>query len=212
MTDERAATEDAIADTAPDDDVIEGEIVVEPAPDGPIVDEPSAIEPLELGIDLPDDPEQAVEMLLEEVEASRTEATAYLADLRRVAADFDNYRKRTLREQTTLVERAGQRVVESLLPVLDSFDAAFTHEAQTPSEEKLLGGVRSTYEQLVDVLRREGLEPIAALGEPFDPEVHEAVSTLASGDGDLVVAAELRRGFRLRGRVLRPALVTVDHA
>jgi molecular chaperone GrpE len=194
------------------EEVLEAEIVIEEAPDGPIVDEPADIEPHALGLELPADPLEAVQVALAEVVTARGEADAYLADLQRLAADFENYRKRTMREQAAHVERASQRVVESLLPVLDSFDAAFTHEAQTPSEEKLLGGVRSTYHQLLDVLKREGLEPIPALGEPFDPEVHEAVSSLANGEGDLVVAAELRTGFRLRGRVLRPSLVTVDHA
>lgn len=202
-------TDDIAAGSA--DEVVEGEIVLD-AENGAIVDEVPAIEPHDLGLELPEDPQEAIQELLAALAASRDDADAYLADLQRLAADFENYRKRTVREQSAHVARAGQRVVESLLPVLDSFDAAFTHEAQTPSEEKLLSGVRGTYHQLLDALRREGLEPIPALGEPFDPEVHEAVSTLATGDGDLIVAAELRQGFRLGGRVLRPALVTVDHA
>ncbi len=197
--------------TQSDDDVVDGEIVLDDE-EGAIVDEAPTLEPREVGIELSDDPDQAIQELLGALVAARDDANAYLEDLQRLAADFENFRKRTVREQSGHVARASQRVVESLLPVLDSFDAAFTHEAQTPGEEKLLSGVRSTYHQLLDVLKREGLEVIPALGEPFDPEVHEAVSSLATGDGDLVVAAELRTGFRLGGRVLRPALVTVDHA
>ncbi len=171
-----------------------------------------ALEPADLGIDLPDDSNEARRMLLEEVAAARREAASNLDDLRRVAAEFDNYRKRIARDRHDVVDRASQRVVESILPVLDSFDAAFTHDPQTPTEEKLVAGMRSTYHQLLDVLRKEGLEPIEARGEPFDPEVHEAVTSAADGDGSLVVSDELRKGYRLRGRVIRPALVAVDHA
>ncbi len=166
----------------------------------------------DLGLSLPEDPAAAVPMLLSEVATARTEATTYLEDLRRVAADFDNFRKRKLREQSDQVGRASQRVVEALLPVLDSFDAAFTHDPQTPTEEKLVAGMRSTYQQLLEILRGEGLDIIQTIGEPFDPEVHEAVTTSAEGDGELWVTAELRRGYLLRGRVLRPALVAVGDA
>ncbi len=103
--------------------------------------------------------------------------------------------------------RAAQRVVQALLPVLDSFDQAFAHQAQTPGEEQVLAGVRGTFHQLMDVLSKEGLEIIPATGEGFDPQVHEAVA--GGGEGDLVVAQELRRGYTLKGRVLRPAMVVV---
>ncbi len=185
-------------------EVVEGEVVA----DGDL----AILEAADLGIDLPADPDEARQVLLQEVARARGDAGDYLGDLRRVAAEFENYRKRTTRERQEVVERAAQRVVENVLPVLDSFDAAFTHDPQTPTEEKLVAGMRSTYHQLVDVLRKEGLEFIPALGEPFDPEVHEAVTGPAEGDGTLMVSDELRRGYRLRGRVIRPALVAVDHA
>ena len=79
--------------------------------------------------------------------------------------------------------------------------------AQTPGEEQVLAGVRGTFHQLMDVLSREGLEAIPAAGEAFDPQVHEAVA--GGGEGDLVVTQELRRGYALKGRVLRPAMVVV---
>jgi molecular chaperone GrpE len=162
-----------------------------------------------LGVDLPADPDEAVQMLLTELHDARAEADKYLDDLRRVAADFDNYRKRAMRDQQHIVDRAAERVLSAMLPVLDSFDAALTIEATTETEEKLLRGMRSTHAQLMDVLRKEGLEPIPSIGESFDPEVHEAVMT-SGGDGPLVVAEELRRGYRLRGRVLRAALVALE--
>ena len=164
-----------------------------------------------LGLDLPDDPEEAREVLLAAVAEARSDAGRYLDDLRRVAADFDNYRKRAIRDQQTIVERAAERVLSSMLPVLDSFDAALAIEATSETEHQLLRGMRSTHSQLMDVLAKEGLEAIPSVGEAFDPEVHEAVMT-SGGDGPLVVATELRRGYRLRGRVLRAALVALEES
>lgn len=109
-----------------------------------------------------------------------------------------------MRERDEIVMRSTQALVRELLPVLDSFDGAL---AAAAGDERLLAGLRSTHQLLVDVLAREGLEPIAALGTPFDPAVHEAVS--GGGTGHLVVTAEMRRGYLLGGRVLRPSLVAV---
>ncbi|MDX1448298.1 MAG: nucleotide exchange factor GrpE [Acidimicrobiia bacterium] len=162
-----------------------------------------------LGIDLPDDPDEAKQVLLRAVHEARTEAGTYLDDLRRVAADFDNFRKRAIRDQQHIVDRASERVLQNMLPVLDSFDAALAIEPNTETEENLLRGMRSTRAQLMDVLAKEGLEPIETVGEPFDPEVHEAVMT-SGGDGPLIVSQELRRGYTLRGRVLRAALVALE--
>ena len=177
----------------------------------PVNEEPaaSAIDPESLGLDLPEDPGEAMTVVLEALAQARMDADRYLDDLRRVAADFENYRKRTQREMAAMVERASERVVRQLLPVLDSFEGAVAMEANSEIEEKLLVGVRNTYDLLLDVLAKEGLEPIEAWDQPFDPHVHEAVSTAGNGDGTLRVAQELRRGYKLRGKVLRPALVAV---
>lgn len=171
---------------------------------------PPDLEPDDLGLDLPDDPGEAMQALLRELAQARTQAESHLDDLRRVAAEFENFRKRMLREQTQQVERASERVVGGLLPVLDSFDLALSHDPSSPAEQKLLDGVQRTHALLMDVLAREGLEPIPGQGHPFDPEVHEAVSAPGEpGEGELVVTEELRPGYRLAGRVLRPALVAV---
>lgn len=156
--------------------------------------------------DLPSDPEEAIAFLLEALRGAQDEATSYLGDLQRVAADFENYRKRAQRERDEIVTRASQSLVHDLLPVLDSFDGALT-AAATPGDEAFLAGIRSTHQLLMDVLARQGLETIPAAGRPFDPSLHEAVS--GGGTGHLVVTAEMRRGYALRGRVLRPSLVAV---
>lgn len=174
-----------------------------------IVQSEGTTEALNLGIDLPEDHEAAVQLLLGQLEESRNEATSYLDDLQRVAADFDNYRKRTIRDQAHLVDRAAERLVRELMPVLDTFDAAVSMEATTDSERQLMSGMLSTREQLLKALESEGLEVIVSVGESFDPEVHEPVGAPA-GDGPLVVAQELRRGYKLNGRVLRAALVVLE--
>jgi len=186
----------------------ETELQAGPAGDAERDPAPPALSADTLGIDLPDEPEEAVKVLLAAVHDARAEAGAYLDDLRRVAADFDNFRKRAIRDQQSIVDRAAERVLSSLLPVLDSFDAALAIEPLTETEKQLLRGMRGTHAQLMDVLAKEGLEAIPTVGEPFDPEVHEAVTT-AGGDS-LVVGEELRRGYRLRGRVLRAALVALE--
>lgn len=166
----------------------------------------------DLGLELPEDPDEAQALLLRELSEARQEAGEHLEMLQRVAADFDNFRRRVERDQAENVERASQRVIESLLPTLDAFDAALTFEPQSDSEEKIREGMESTRSQLLETLAREDFEPIPATGETFDPKVHEAVSGPGEGNGDLIVAVELRRGYVMRGRVIRPSLVTVEHA
>lgn len=170
-----------------------------------------AIDPLSLGIVLPEDPAEREQMLLIATVQSRIEASAYLDDLQRVAADFDNYRKRTQRDLSLSIERASERVVERMLPVLDTFDAALAVEIETPAEEKLLAGMLSTRNQLTEALRAEGLEEIAAVGEQFNPEVHDAVMATGNGGDSIIVTSEMRKGYTLKGRVIRAALVAVNH-
>ncbi len=174
----------------------------------------AAIEPVtaaDLGLDLPSDPEEAVRVLIAEVAKSRAEATGFLDDLRRVAADFDNYRKRTMKESAATLDRATERIVERIMPVLDTFDAAIAVEAKTDGERSILAGMINTREQLLKALEAEGLEVIPTVGEPFDPSVHEPVGAPA-GSENLLVSAELRRGYRVRDRVLRAALVVLEAA
>lgn len=166
--------------------------------------------PEDLDIDLPDEPEEAIATLTAEVARARSDAAGHLDDLQRLAAEFENFRKRIERDRAEVMERSTEDLVARLLPVLDSFDQAFTHEPRTEHEDSLVRGMRSVYHQFMDVLSAEGLEVIAAEGEAFDPSLHEAVS--GGGEGDLEVSNEMRRGYILKGRVLRPALVAVAGA
>jgi molecular chaperone GrpE len=175
----------------------------------PVEDPDQAPDPHSLGLELPDDPEEAVKALLRELAVARDEATSYLDDLKRVAADFDNYRKRSMRENAATVDRAAERVVRNLMPVLDTFDAALATEPKTDTERQLYSGLIGTREQLLKALEAEGLEVVPTIGERFDPEVHEPVGA-PGGSGELIVSEELRRGYTLKGKVLRAALVALE--
>ncbi len=185
---------------------------------------------------------------LDRVAAERDE---YLEALRRLQAEFDNFRKRTARQQAELADRAAEGLLERLLPALDAIDLALAHRAGAAEGDD--GGVFAQIASLLrDGLARDGLERIDAAGVHFDPEIHDAVAHLpapgssgdAGGPGDAgdagegetgaveaapggaaaaegepgapggspsaVVAEVLRAGYRLKGRVLRPAMVTVQ--
>ena len=96
-----------------------------------------------------------------------------------------------------------------LLPVLDGFDAALGLEVSSEQEKQVLSGMKATYDLLLGALQNQGLEIIAAAGEEFSPELHEPINAPPPGEGALMVADEVRRGYRLNGRLLRAALVTV---
>ena len=146
----------------------------------------------------------------DDIEALRAEAKQYRDHLQRLQAEFDNYRKRVLREQTTAVEQASRPVFRRLLEVLDDFDLALMHAQDRPDFDRFLHGVELVYAKLLDTLRAEGLEQMDAQGKPFDPENHEALMQTGDGEGDPVVADVLRPGYTLKGRVLRPAGVRVE--
>ena len=146
--------------------------------------------------------------LIADIESVQRERDDLLDTTRRLQADFENYRKRVLREQTVLVERASESIVEQLLPVLDSFELALANLESDRDSDRVHKGIELVYAELLGVLERAGLEPISAHGAPFDPNEHEAVLQ-DDGDGEPHVGDVLRAGWKLKGRVLRPAMVKV---
>jgi len=144
-----------------------------------------------------------------ELEQAKTQAAEYLEHLQRLQAEFANYKKRVLRDQTHAVEMASLPMVSRLLEVLDEFDLALMAAEQKPDFDKFLRGVELVYAKLKDSLAAEGVERIPAEGAPFDPEQHEALMQSGDGDGDPVVGDVLRQGYTLKGRVIRPAGVKV---
>lgn len=139
----------------------------------------------------------------DEASAVTEPAHDYLDDLRRLQAEFDNYRKRMMREQTEIAGRASSRLIERLLVVLDNFDRALAHHADN-------GGLGLVHKELMGVLSAEGLERIDALGKPFDPTLHEAVeSHEEEGVTQPTCTDVYRMGYLLNGKVLRPSMVVV---
>jgi len=128
------------------------------------------------------------------------ERDEYRDTLQRVKAEFDNYRKRTAKEAGETRERAAAALVVQILPVLDACDAAVLHDATD---------VGPISKMLLETLAKEGLEPMIPEGQPFDPELHEAVLHEEGDGGESVVTESLRTGYLWKGRVLRPAMVKV---
>jgi len=145
-----------------------------------------------------------------DLQAAQGEAQQYLDHLRRLQAEFDNYRKRVMKEQTELAELGAMPVARRLLEVLDDFELALMSATDQPDFDRFLKGVELVYAKLVDALKAEGLERMQAEGTPFDPERHEALMQTGDGEGDPIVADVLRPGYTLKGRVLRPAGVRVE--
>jgi molecular chaperone GrpE len=148
--------------------------------------------------------EQTLEERLAAVEAERDER---VNDLKRVAADFENYRKRVARDQEGLVARAHERLIKELLPVLDDLERALA-AAEEHEEATLEEGVRLVHRSLAEALKREGLAEIETNGR-FDPHVHEALLSQPSEAEEGSVLEVLQKGYRLGDRVIRPARVVV---
>ena len=161
---------------------------------------------------------QAAEFTDEAVEAANTSDTAQVEQLQqerdqlldrlaRLQAEFDNARKRQEREKAEFRDYATGMVVEQFLPVLDNFSLALSANA---SAEQLRTGVELIVKQMDEVLRNLQVQAIPAVGEVFDPRLHEALGSVERLDmPDQTVAEEIRRGYRIRERLLRPALVRV---
>ncbi len=143
----------------------------------------------------------SVESLIADLERVNTERDEYLDALRRTQADFENFRKQAQRRTDEAVQRSLGGFVERLLPVLDACDAALSHGATE---------VEPILTALHQALEKEGLSKVAPIGEPFDPEVAEAVVHEPGGGGDHIVTDVLRAGYLWNGRVLRPAMVKVS--
>ena len=162
------------------------------------------------GVDEPEVPaqeetaEEELAALSAELEATRRERDEYLEALRRLKAEFENSRKRLERERSRILQAASERLVVELLPVLDNLDRAL--EAEGDIRE----GVHATRDQLVEVLGSEGLVSVASDGQPFDPNVHEAVMGQPSEEHEEgTILQTFQRGYVLNGKPIRVAKVVV---
>ena len=145
-----------------------------------------------------------------ELQKLQAERDSLYDRLARQQAEFDNYRKRAAREQQDFRQYAVSDALKQFLPVLDSFDRALAVSQNENGGEKLRSGVELVRKQMLDTLARLGVTPIEAEGAVFDPQVHEAIEMVDTRDAkDNHVISELQRGYRLKDRLLRPAMVRV---
>jgi len=146
---------------------------------------------------------------LDPVEALEAKAEELKDQLLRSRAEFENFRKRTAREVERIRKTATESVIHDLLPVLDNLELALEHAEDAVGP--IADGIKMVLKQLLGVLERNGLEPIEALGRPFDPKVHEAISEIESAEVPKDnVAQEFQRGYTLGGQILRPSKVVVS--
>jgi molecular chaperone GrpE len=174
-----------------------------------MTDEPDSLEEFEEQFDSDpsalfesDEVEEAAEVLENDIASIAAQRDEYLALAQRLQAEFENYKKQTMKRNTEVVEHAGSQLASKLLPVLDAFDNAIIQGVD---------GISPIHKALFDVLQKEGLEVIDTDGVVFDPNLHEAVMHEAADENDTeaIVSDTLRTGYLWKGRVLRPAMVKV---
>jgi molecular chaperone GrpE len=155
-------------------------------------------------------PEAAVDQVLAELEAARAAAAEHLASLQRTAADFANFKRRTAEDRERELGLASELLLRKLLSVADDFDRALEAMPADLKEAGWVEGIVLVDRKLRSLLESEGVTPIESVGKPFDPREHEAIASVpGTGRPDGEVVAEVQRGYRVRDRVLRPAMVAV---
>ncbi len=155
--------------------------------------------------------EEKVLTLEAEILQSKEQAEDYYVRLQRLQAEFDNFRKRTQKEKEETLKYAAERVVEAMLPVLDNFERAVSSSQSSQDFTAFSQGVEMILKQMVNALSKEGLTAIEAVGQPFDPKLHDAVLQVDSEEHpENTVVEELQKGYYLKEKVLRPSMVKVS--
>lgn len=156
---------------------------------------------------------EAAEAELErsKIEELRSKLDATTDQMLRIAAEFENYKKRVQREQTELMKYAGENIIKDLIPILDNFERAINSAKSNSSSDSLHQGIDLIYKQLTELLKQRGVSQIEAVGKKFDPNLHEAVLQVASNEyPENTVIAEFQKGYILNNRVVRPSIVSVS--
>src|SRR5665213_4017092 len=151
--------------------------------------------------------DQQLDQLRVERDGLRVERDEVRELLLRRQAEFDNFRKRTEKERSEYLQYAGMEMVRDVLPILDDFDRALKVEGGSPEYVK---GVEMIYSRMYETLKKLGLEPIGTAGQMFDPHLHQAVERVETADApDGSILDEFQRGYRFKGKLLRPSMVKV---
>jgi len=147
-----------------------------------------------------------------QLEQLEEEKARLVQQLLRLQADFDNYKRRMTQQLASMRLEANEQLIKDLLPVLDNFERAMQAKREDQAEDPFFQGMEMIYKGLQDVLANHGLKPIAALGQPFDPNLHEAVAMQGSGGEELSVLAQVQTGYLLYDKVLRHTKVLVGQS
>lgn len=154
---------------------------------------------------------EEISLLRTSLEAKSTECNEYRDTLLRLQAEFENYRKRMVREQTQFLERAVERFVLELLPIIDNLERAIVAADEKHDLAQLSSGVSMVHSQIVDLFAKEGIEIIDPIGKRFDPtEQHAVLSVEDAEHDDDTVLEVLQKGYSLKGKIVRPAMVKVS--
>ena len=155
--------------------------------------------------------DQDIAKMQQELETARSENAAAADMMLRLAAEMDNYKKRVMKERESLIKYGSQGMLQELLPMLDNFQRAIESANKSKDFDSFLEGVEMIFKQMCEALGRKGVSPIDAVGETFDPNIHEAVTQVTSEEyPENIVAEELQKGYMLHDRVVRPAMVAVS--
>ncbi len=147
-----------------------------------------------------------------ELVQAKAKAEEHYDHLLRLQAEFDNYRKRTQKEKAEIIKYASERLIGELLPVLDNFERAASSAQLNPDINAFSQGVDLIYRQLQTALSKEGLKAIESMGQPFDPNLHDAVLRVESDEHpENTVVEELQKGYYLKEKILRPSMVKVSN-
>ena len=155
--------------------------------------------------------DQDIARMQQELEEARSENAAAADMMLRLAAEMDNYKKRVVKERESLIKYGSQGIVQELLPILDNFERAVESASKLRDFDSFLEGVVMIFKQMYDALERKGVSGIDAVGETFDPNIHEAVVQVASQEyPENIVVEEFQKGYMLHDRVIRPSMVAVS--
>ncbi len=151
------------------------------------------------------------EKLHEIIESLRKEKDELFEKLQRVSADYANYQKRAPKQIADTVAYEKEMIIKSMLPALDNFEHTLQNSQSVENIDALIQGIRIIYDQMLDILKSHGVEPIKALGETFDPALHEAMMQKTEPEKENnIVLQEFQKGYKLNGRVIRPVKVIVN--
>lgn len=154
------------------------------------------------------DPNAAAEEDVEIIEEEKEDPLR--VRLMRLQADFDNFRKRQVRERAEWITRANEEIFIELLPVLDHYEMGLKSAEEHQTDNSVIDGFKLVYNQLLDVLEKQNVTPVESIGEKFDPHVHEALTHMPSDKPAETVIEQVRRGYTLGDKLLRAAQVVVS--